>query len=165
MEFKIVEKEAFYFVGVSKRVPLQFESVNNEIVKLAESISQAQREEMHHLQDIEPFEIVNVSYDSDTDFKKEKGYLTHLIGVLTTKQEISDCLDCKSMPSGVWAVFPNEGEFPSVYQDTMARIYSEWLLTSDYELAESLSFSFTKMDEKKPGNAYSEIWIPVIKKG
>ena len=46
----------------------------------------------------------------------------------------------------------------------MARIYSEWLVTADYELAESLSFSFTKMDEVKPDYAYSEIWIPVIKK-
>lgn len=33
MEYKIIEKEAFYFAGVSKRVPLQFEGVNNEIVE------------------------------------------------------------------------------------------------------------------------------------
>ena len=46
----------------------------------------------------------------------------------------------------------------------MARIYSEWFMTADYELAESFSFSFTKMDEEKPNYAYSEIWIPVIKK-
>ena len=46
----------------------------------------------------------------------------------------------------------------------MARIYSEWFMTSDYELAKSFSFSFTKMDEKKSNYAYSEIWIPVIKK-
>ena len=31
-------------------------------------------------------------------------------------------------------------------------------------LAESLSFSFTRMDDKKADYAYSEIWIPVIKK-
>lgn len=37
-------------------------------------------------------------------------------------------------------------------------------MTSDYELAESLSFSFTKMDEAKKGYAYSEIWIPVVRK-
>ena len=31
MEYKIVEKPAFTFAGVSKRVPLQFEGVNNDI--------------------------------------------------------------------------------------------------------------------------------------
>ena len=36
MEFRIVDKLAFNFAGVSKRVPLQFEGINNEIVKLAE---------------------------------------------------------------------------------------------------------------------------------
>lgn len=32
MEYKIIEKEAFCFAGVSKRVPMQFEGVNLEIV-------------------------------------------------------------------------------------------------------------------------------------
>ncbi len=164
MECRIIEKPAFNFVGVSKRVPLQFEGVNDEIVKLAKSITQEQREEMHSLRNMEPFEIVNVSYNSNTEFKKEEGYLTHLIGVLTTEKEISGDLEKISMKAGTWAVFPNEGEFPSVLQNTMARIYSEWFMTSDYELAESLSFSFTKMNTEKQGYAYSEIWIPVIKK-
>jgi len=44
---------------------MQFEGVNNEIVKLAESITDEQKEEMHSLQNIEPYEIVNASYDAD----------------------------------------------------------------------------------------------------
>lgn len=46
------------------------------------------------------------------------------------------------MQAQFWAVFPNEGPFPFTLQNTMARIYSEWLPTSDDELAQSLSFSF-----------------------
>lgn len=164
MECRIIEKPAFNFVGVSKRVPLQFEGVNDEIVELAKSITQEQREEMHRLQNIEPFEIVNVSYNSDSEFKKEEGYLTHLIGIMTTEEEIGDNLEKVSMKAGTWAVFPNEGEFPFTLQNTMARIYSEWFMSSDYELASSLSFSFTKMNNEKRGYAYSEIWIPVAKK-
>ena len=68
MEYKIVEKPAFTFAGVSKRVPLQYEGVNNAILKLAQSITQKQKEEMHRLQNIEPYETVNVSYESDTNF-------------------------------------------------------------------------------------------------
>ncbi|MGP4042612.1 hypothetical protein ACTWP4_22295 [Gracilibacillus sp. D59] len=40
---------------------MQFEGVNNEILKLAESITDEQKEEMHALQNIEPYEVVNAS--------------------------------------------------------------------------------------------------------
>lgn len=165
MEFRIEEKPAFNIVGVSKRVPMQFEGVNNEIVKLAESITEEQRKEMHTLQNIAPYEVVNASYDADYNFLKEEGYLTHMIGVLTTENQISDRLEKISIPAGTWAVFPNEGPFPSTMQETMAKIYSEWLPTSDYEVINVPNFSFTKMNEHKKGYAYCEIWIPVKQKG
>jgi len=63
-----------------------------------------------------------------------------------------------------WAVFPNEGVFPSTLQNTMAKIYAEWLPSSDYEIINAPTFSFTKMDAHKKDYAYSEVWIPVRKK-
>jgi len=164
MEFRIEDKPAFNLVGVTKRVPLQFEGVNNEIVKLAQSITDEQREEMHSLQNIAPYEIVNASYDSDTDFMKEEGYLTHLIGVLTTENNVSDKLEKVPILACTWAIFPNEGQFPDKLQETMAKVYSEWLPTSGYELISAPSFSFTKMDKHKKDYAYSEVWVPVRKK-
>ena len=164
MEFRIENKPVFNLVGVSKRVPMQFEGINNEIVKLAESITNEQREEMHSLQNIEPYEIVNASYEADADFLKEEGYLTHLIGVLTTKDEVSNLLEKVPVEAHTWAVFPNEGPFPSTLQATMAKIYSEWLPSTDYEVINVPSFSFTKMDKHKKDYAYSEVWTPIRKK-
>lgn len=164
MEFRIEEKPAFNLVGVSKRVPMQFEGVNNEILKLAMSITKEQKEEMHSLQNMEPCEIVNASYDADADFLKEEGELTHLIGVLTTENNISEHLDIVHIEPCTWAVFPNEGPFPSTLQETMAKVYSEWLPSSNYEVINVPTFSFTKMDEKLKEYAYSEVWIPVKKK-
>lgn len=164
MEFRIENKPAFNLVGVSKRVPMQFEGVNNEIVKLALSITEEQKEEMHALQNIEPYEVVNASFDADANFLKEEGDLTHLIGVLTTEDQVSDRLDKVPVQAGTWAVFPNEGPFPSTLQNTMASVYAEWLPFSDYEVINVPSFSFTKMDEHKKDYAYSEVWIPVQKK-
>ena len=112
MEFRIEDKPAFNLVGVSKRVPMQFEGVNNEIVKLAKSITEEQKKEMHALQNIEPYEIVNASYDADANFLKEEGDLTHLIGVLTTENQVSDRLDKVPVEACTWAIFPNEGPFP-----------------------------------------------------
>jgi AraC family transcriptional regulator len=164
MEFRIEDKPAFNLVGVSKRVPMQFEGVNNEIVKLAESITEEQRKEMHALQNIEPYEIVNASYDADANFLREEGYLTHLIGVLTTEDQISALLEKVPVEAHAWAIFPNEGPFPATLQQTMAQIYAEWLPSSNYEVINAPTFSFTKMDEHRQDYAYSEVWIPVRKK-
>lgn len=164
MKFRIEDKPAFNLVGVSKRVPMQFEGVNNEIVKLAESITDEQKAEMHALQNIEPYEIVNASYDADAKFLKEEGELTHLIGVLTTENQVSDRLEKVPVKACTWAVFPNEGPFPSMLQETMAKVYSEWLPSSDYEVIDAPVFSFTKMDKDKKDYAYSEVWIPVRKR-
>ena len=164
MEFRIEDKPAFNLVGVSKRVPMQFEGINQEIVKLAERITVEQKEEMHSLQNMEPYEIVNASYDADADFLREEGELTHLIGILTTENNVSNLLEKVHVEACTWAVFPNEGLFPSTLQNTMARIYSEWLPSSNYEVINAPSFSFTKMDKNKKDYAYSEVWIPVRKK-
>jgi len=161
MEFRIEDKPAFNLVGVSKRVPMQFEGINQEIFKLAESITEEQKKEMHSLQNMEPYEIVSASYDADADFLREEGELTHLIGILTTENNVSDLLEKVHVEACTWAVFPNKGSFPSTLQNTMARIYSEWLPSSDYEVINTPSFSFTKMDKNKKDYAYSEVWIPV----
>lgn len=164
MECKIVEKSEFYLAGVSKRVPMQFEGVNSAIVELAMSITSEQRNEMHTLQNIEPYQVVNASYNADAGFVKEEGDLTHLIGVLTTNGSASELLEKVKVDPCTWAVFPNEGPFPDTLQNTTARIYTEWLPTSDYEVIDVPSFSFTKMDDHKKDYAYGEVWMPVRKK-
>ena len=164
MEAKIIELPAFKFAGVQKRVPMQFEGVNQAIVELAESITEEQAKEMHELMDLEPQEVVNISYNADGGFVKEEGDLTHMIGVLTTKEEVSEKLETISVPSHTWAVFPNEGPFPETLQNTMAQTASEWFPSSNYEQVDLPSFSFTKMDEEKENVAYSEVWIPVLEK-
>ena len=164
MDYKIVEMPRFKFAGVSKRVPMQFEGVNNAIVELAKSITGEQRDEMHAIQNIEPYEIANVSFEHDHNFMEDEGYLTHLIGVLTTEENVSELLDIIEVPAYTWAVFPNEGPFPETLQQTYAKTYSEWLPVSDYEVIQAPGFSFTKMDKEKDNYAYSEVWMPVRKK-
>lgn len=160
MEYKFIEKPSFKFAGISKRVPMQFEGVNNAIVELANSITPEQRETMQSIKNLEPEEIVNISYDHINDFMEDNGDLTHMIGVLTT-EEVPSNLNSIEVPATTWAVFPNEGPFPKTLQDTYARIYSEWLPVADVQLVDVAKFSFTKMDEEKADYAYSEVWLPV----
>ncbi|WP_326008929.1 AraC family transcriptional regulator [Staphylococcus pseudoxylosus] len=161
MKTRIVEQPEFNIVGVQKRVPMQFEGVNDEIVALAKSITNSQKEEMHQLQNIEPKEIVNVSYDADESFTKEQGELTHMIGVLTTESNPSEQLEILNFKASKWVVFENEGEYPNVLQDTYAKIYSEWLPNSEYELSDLPMFSFTNFKDNEQDVAYSEIWVAI----
>ncbi len=164
MEYRIETKPAFNLFGVSKRVPLQFEGINKDIVALAESISPQQRDEMRAIKNMDPKEILNISYQSDTDFLKEEGWLTHMIGVASSKHD-SSLLEKIEVEAGSWVVFLSEGQFPEHMQQTMAKAYAEWLPSSNYEIINAPTFSFTKMDKYKKEHAYSEIWIPIKPKG
>jgi AraC family transcriptional regulator len=163
MEFKIEKKAKFNIVGVSKRVPIQFEGVNNAILELAQSITQQQRDEMHQLADLYPHQVLNVSYDFDEGFLEEKGYLTHMIGFATTKENPFGDLEQITIEESLWAIFPNEGPFPATFQETTAKIYSEWLPSSDYEVVDIPGISFTQHNNPSE-NKYSEIWMAVKKK-
>lgn len=160
MEFRIEKKEQFYVAGVAKKVPVKFEGVNQEIQKLAQTITETQREEMHKLGDLYPNQVINVSYGFDGDRLEEKGSLMHMIGFATTKENPYADLEMLAIEEHTWAIFPNKGPFPQTLQDTWGKIYAEWLPSSDYELVEAPEISFTKWGEDF-SNVYSEIWIAV----
>lgn len=161
VEHRIVEMPAFRFAGVAARVPLQYEGENPAIARLAESITEEQRAEMRRLMDLDPREVVNVSWDSDTNFQREEGELTHLIGVLTTRpaDEVGAGLQALEAAAGTWALFPSDGPFPEAMQQTTAGIYGTWLATAPYELDGFRMFSFSRL--RGDGTAYCEVWVPV----
>ncbi|MED1603339.1 AraC family transcriptional regulator [Alkalihalophilus marmarensis] len=163
MEYKIVKKDAFKIAGVKKRVPIQFEGVNKEIENLAASITEKQYETMNGLKDMEPYQVMNASYQFDEGRSEEKGYLEHMIGVPTTKEGPYDNLELLEVASNTWAIFSSKGRFPKVMQDTWAKIASEWLPSSDYELVDAPELSYVE-DYSNLENVYSEIWIAVKKK-
>ncbi len=163
MEFKVEKKEKFHIVGVSKRVPIQFEGENQAIIELAQSITEQQRNHMHQLADLYPHQVLNVSYDFDEGYLEERGYLTHMIGFATTQDNPFDDLEQLTIEASLWAIFPNQGPFPATMQQTTAKVYSEWLPSSDYVIADLPGISFTKYGDSSD-NVYSEIWMPVKEK-
>lgn len=163
MDYRIEDKDAFKIVGVSKRVPLQFEDENQDIIKLAQSITEEQRVKMRSFANVEPFQVVNASYNFDENRMEEKGSLDHMIGVMTTIESDFKGFDVVEVPALTWAKFSCRGEFPKVMQETWGKIFSEWLPSSNYELVEAPEISFTK-DLSDLDNVYSEIWVAVKKK-
>src|SRR5699024_5914887 len=79
MDFTIIEKPPFKIVGVKKRVSIQFSGESKEIIELAKSITQKQREQLHSYANMEPNQVVNASYNFDDGRMDEQGSLDHMI--------------------------------------------------------------------------------------
>ncbi|MEB4771669.1 AraC family transcriptional regulator [Enterococcus sp. E5-103] len=160
MDVKLIEKPAFQIVGVSQKVPLQYQGENQAIMELAQRITPQQRAEMHTFDDIYPHQVVNASFDFQEGRTTEGEEMTHMIGFATLQENIYEDLEQLSVPAHTWAVFPNEGPFPQTLQETWARIFSEWLPSSGYQVVAAPEISFTQY--QGPAEAkYSEIWLAV----
>lgn len=160
MDVKLIEKPAFQIVGVSQKVSLQYQGENQAIMELAQRITPQQRAEMHTFDDVYPYQVVNASFDFQEGRTTEGGEMTHMIGFATLQENIYEDLEQLSVPAHTWAVFPNEGPFPQILQETWARIFSEWLPSSGYQVVAAPEISFTQY--QGPAEAkYSEIWLAV----
>lgn len=162
MNYRIEEKSAFQVVGKKKKVNLIYEGVNPEIAEFVESISDSIFNQIESLSDREPSGLLSVSANFTED-RSKKGQLDYYLAAATTKQapENLDQLDVSAL---TWAVFTIEGPFPKALQDVWGRIFSEWLPSSDYELAEGPEILWNEEGAKEGSMAKSEIWIPVAKK-
>lgn len=163
IEFKNDHKEAFNIVGVKATVLIQFEGENIHIANLAKFITKQQKAEIHQLTGLYPNQVVNASYKFDGKGFDEKGERTHMINFLTTEDNTFGDLEQVNVEKHTWAIFPNKGPFPKTLQDTWAKIYSEWLPSSKFELVEAPEISFTQFDYSQD-NVYSEIWLAVKEK-
>ncbi|EJY7270442.1 AraC family transcriptional regulator [Enterococcus faecalis] len=160
MDVKLIEKPAFQIVGVSQKVPLQYQGENQAIMELAQRITPQQRAEMHTFDDVYPHQVVNASFDFQEGRTTEGGEMTHMIGFATLQENTYEDLEQLSVPAHTWAVFPNEGPFPQTLQETWARIFSEWLPSSGYQVVAAPEISFTQY--QGPAEAkYSKIWLAV----
>ena len=160
MDVKLIEKPAFQIVGVSQKVPLQYQGENQAIMELAQRITPQQRAEMHTFDDVYPHQVVNASFDFQEGRTTEGGEMTHMIGFATLQENTYEDLEQLSVPAHTWAVFPNEGPFPQTLQETWARIFSEWLPSSGYQVVAAPEISFTQYQGPEEAK-YSEIWLAV----
>lgn len=105
----------------------------------------------------------------DENMKQES--FEYLIADPYKGQEVPEGFITKTIPAFEWAVFPCVGPMPDALQDVNTKIYTEWLpALKDYEFAAGYCVEYYDdpskyekgtLDEKY----YTEIWIPVKKKG
>lgn len=163
MNYRIERKEAFNIVGIKKRVPIIFEGENPEITKMWKSLTMEKITHLKNLSNIEPAGMIQASINFSDGRMEEKGELDQYIGVATTKRCPED-YTILEVPALTWAIFESTGPFPGTLQETWGRIYSEWLPSSNHEVAEGPEILSIKSKDLTSSTVKSEIWIPVLKK-
>ncbi|MFU2029317.1 AraC family transcriptional regulator [Bacillus wiedmannii] len=163
MNYRIEEKEPFQIIGITKRVPIVFNGVNEEIASMWKSLDPGTIQTLKSLSNMEPTGIISASTNFSEGRMEENGELDHYIGVASTK----DCPEQFAqleVAASTWAVFEAVGPFPETLQNVWGRIYSEWFPSSNYELAEGPEILWNEQKDTSSPNFKSEIWIPVLKK-
>jgi AraC family transcriptional regulator len=162
MDYRIIEKEAFYIVGIKKRVSLQYEGVNPEISAMWQSLTEDMITELKRLSSVEPTGLLNASVNF-TEGRAEGAKLDQYIGVATNKPA-SETWQTLSVPASTWGVFTARGKFPEALQSVWGRIYSEWFPMSGYEVSEGPEILWNESKDTTLPDFHSEIWIPIVKK-
>lgn len=158
MDYKIVEKDAFTVVGLSK--VFQYENAMEEVPKLW-------KEFMCTKNDSSICSMYGINIDESMSGDKFE-YL--IADNYHAEKEIPEGFVTKVIPKFTWAVFICKGAMPNSIQDLNRKIFSEWLPNCrDYEIAAGYCIEVYDDPEKyskgtQDENYYSEMWIPVKRK-
>lgn len=158
MDYKIVKKDQFTLIGVSRK--MKYDEAETEVPKLWTEYHQTGREN-----------ILCSMYGVSIDENMDGGEFEYLIADnYNPASGIAQGLVTKVIPQHTWAVFACEGAASDSIPDVQKKIFSEWLPgCKDYEIAAGYNIEMYSdpagyakgvQDEKY----YCEIWIPVKRK-
>ncbi|MCX4817766.1 AraC family transcriptional regulator [Streptomyces sp. NBC_01239] len=159
MRYRIVEKAAFRIVGRKARVPLVHEGVNEVAAAHLESLDEQAIVRMKELGDREPEGILSAAVYL-TDGREEGDGADYWIGVATGPEKGVGELDALDVPAGTWAVFDNDGPYPTALQELWRDVYTQWFPSNPYTSRPGPELLLTQPVELGE-ETHSQLWIPV----
>ncbi len=158
MDYKIVEKDSFTVMGVSK--VFKYSTAKDKIPEFWKEHYKTGKGEI-------VCGMYGVCYAENTGTDQFE-YL--IADQYNPSKEVPDGCVTLNIPKHTWAVFACKGAMPKALQDVNQKIFSEWLPNcKDYEIAGDYNIEmytnaadYPKRNQDE--NYYSEIWIPVKKK-
>lgn len=155
MEYKVVKKEAFTVIGMSR--VLQYENAAEDVPKLWTEFFAAGKSD-----------TICCMYGINIDESMNGNEFEYLIADnYNSAVDIPEGFVTKVIPEYHWAVFTCRGAMPQAMQEVHRKIFSEWLPNCrDYEIAAGYCIEVYSDPAECPKGTqdetyYSEIWIPV----
>ncbi|MER8042135.1 AraC family transcriptional regulator [Streptomyces sp. NPDC094032] len=159
MRYRIVEKEAFRFVGRTARIPLVHEGVNPAGAALAQSLDGPTIARMKGLAEGEPAGVVSAAVHL-SDSREEGTELDYWIGVVTAPDADPGDLAALDVPPGTWAVFDNHGPYPIALQELWRDVFTQWFPSNPYASRPGPELLRT-MPVEVGTPTDSQLWVPV----
>ncbi|MBD7938306.1 MULTISPECIES: AraC family transcriptional regulator [Cytobacillus] len=163
MDYHIVKKEAFWIIGLQKRVPIVFKGVNPAITEMWHQLDKKKIQQLLNLSNVEPNGIIQASTNFSEGRMEEKGELDHYIGVASTSNRVEG-YSALEVPAMEWAIFETIGPFPQTLQETWGRIYAEWFPSTNYQQLEGPEIVSIQTKDLSADQVKTAIWIPVTQK-
>jgi len=173
MEYRIVERAAFYIMGKTGHIPLIYHGPNPRADEVWGKLRHADLLVLMEYSEVEPKGILCVyeqTTKGNTQTKWEGDEIQMCVGVVMEKpmpERFKGRFDAMPFEASTWLIFSamdnTRDSTVASTQETYARI-AEWLPSSEYEetgaplLTWYDSYDFTKPNKK------SEIWVPVRKR-
>lgn len=158
MNYKIIDKESFTVLGVSKE--FNYKNCKQEIPLFWQ----------RHYEEGNGKYVCGM-FGINIDEKMGNDSFEYLIADLyDSKMEIPEGFVTRTIPAFTWAVFSCVGPMPTALQDVSTKIFSEWLpALKEYEFAAGYCVEMYDAPDKYPNgtqdeNYHTEIWIPIQKK-
>ncbi|AUZ86693.1 AraC family transcriptional regulator [Arthrobacter agilis] len=161
MDTRITERPAFRLVGHAARVPLIHQGINPHIQAHIASLPTDEHARLKSLGNTEPAGLLQVSADVDPDYA-EGSELTYLHGVaITEPTRAPEDLDALEVPTGTWAVFRTEGEYPAALQSAWAATATDWFPSNPWRLRPGPTIVAVLERADDFSTATCELWLPV----
>ena len=158
MDYKIIDKDAFTVMGLSRT--FKYESAAVDVPKLWQEYFNSGKDR-----------VVCGLYGINMDFEMGGNEFSYMIADnYIPTLEVPEGFITRVIPKHTWAVFPCVGPSAKTIQEINEKIFTEWLPNNkNYEIAEGYNIEMYEDPTKYPNgvedeNYYGEIWIPVRKK-
>lgn len=158
MNYKIVKKEQFTLVGVSRVI--KYDEAVIEVPKLWTKFDQMRKND-----------TICSMYGVSIDENMEGNEFEYLIADnYNPINEIADGFVTRVIPEHTWAVFACKGACPNSIEEIQKGIFAEWLPScKDYEIAAGYNIEMYSDPEQytkgvQDEEYYCEIWVPVKQK-
>lgn len=155
MDYKIVKKDEFAVLGVSKK--FMYENAKQEVPAFWQE---------HYACGNGKHVCGMFGINVDEQMGNEE--FEYLIAdIYDPVKDIPEGFVTRTIPAFTWAVFPCRGAMPDSLQDVNTKIFSEWLpALKEYEFAAGYCIEMYDLPDNYPKgtqdeNYYTEIWIPV----
>lgn len=159
MNYKLVKKESFKVVGISKRVTSKNGENFKVIPKFWQDIMEDGRfDELH--KNKKEFGVMGLCLN----FDREQEEFDYMIAVEGDCLESLEGVNVVEIPECTWAVFESVGALPKSIQETWHRIFAEWFPATNYEHADAPEFEAYLDGDTSSKDYKCEAWVPVVEK-